>query len=95
MADCTRCGQCCTKAFVALYSVKVDEDNQELARWLRYHRLGTRRLHTDDAGDVLMIDIPIVCQHLSTDVHTGICSCDIYDNRPVICREHRCKKITG
>ena len=88
---CTRCGQCCTCAFIGLHSIRVDDDPQEFARWLAYHRCDVKGLPTED-GDVLMIRIPMVCKHLAYDKQ-GLASCKIYDTRPQICRDHLCDKL--
>lgn len=90
MSECKRCGQCCSVAFVGLHSIKIDDDKQEVYRWLGYHSCKPSRLQTDD-GDCLMIRIPIICQHLS--FKKGIAHCGIYDNRPMICKDFTCVKM--
>lgn len=90
--DCTRCGHCCISAHIALYSIKVDDDQQEYGRWLSYHGLGTSSMDTDD-GKVLVVKVPTLCQHLKFNGATGQTSCAIYDTRPQICKEHKCVRL--
>lgn len=88
---CTRCGQCCTMAFIGLHSVKKGEDRQELARWLAFHNCRMKWMSTDE-GQILLTGIPLICKHLGYN-KDGIAFCKIYENRPVICREHKCLKV--
>lgn len=91
-SGCTRCGQCCTMAFIGLHSIKKGEDKQEFAQWLAYHQCGVRWMQTDESDQVLLVKIPIVCKHLSYN-NAGIASCKIYEDRPRICRDHLCGKL--
>ena len=87
--SCKRCGQCCLGAYIALYSIKVDDDKQEFGRWLNYHSVRIGQMPTDE-GDVLLVKISTTCHHLKFNKKTKEAFCAIYETRPQICREHYC-----
>lgn len=78
-------------AFIGLHSIVKGQDRQEFGRWLGYHRCSPRWMRTD-GGEVLLVKIPIVCEHLAYDA-AGLARCRIYDSRPRICRDHVCLKL--
>ena len=88
---CKQCGTCCSSAFLALVNVPADDDNQEIARWLKYHGCEPMR-YPGGNGEVLAVKIPIPCEHLSSDPGTGQAVCLIYENRPKVCINYFCKK---
>jgi len=94
MADfeCKRCGRCCSSAFLALHNILVEDDKQEIAQWLKYH--GCEPMHYPGKdGDVLAVNIPISCEHLSSETGTRKAVCLIYENRPNVCKNYFCKPV--
>lgn len=90
---CLRCGQCCISASLALASVPRENDSQELGHWLELHRCSLETVEFPGGFKALGVRIPLVCKELVFDPDTGIATCQIYDNRPVICRDYNCKRI--
>lgn len=88
---CQRCGTCCLSAFLALANVPIEQDSQELARWLSYHGCEPMR-YPGEKGEVLAVKIPIPCKHLASEPAGGKTGCLIYKTRPNVCREYLCKK---
>ena len=89
--NCKRCGVCCSSAFFAMYNRPIDEDTEEIARWILYHGCEPMRYPTEN-GDVLAIKIPIPCEHLGYSEKEGY-HCKIYETRPVVCKNYFCKKV--
>lgn len=87
---CQRCGQCCVTAIISVEKARADL--QELGKWLECHRCSLEYFDSADGTRLLGIRIPLVCQHLGFDQDTGLASCGIYETRPTICREYRCKR---
>ena len=79
---CISCGQCCTTAQL---SVIVTED---LAHY--YSNFGVETFKDKEGNFVCRFRVPTICRHLSRDVN-GKSSCDIYENRPQICRDYPMK----
>lgn len=90
---CLRCGQCCTSASVALFNVPIEHDVRELGKWLEHHHCQQEKVSTP-MGDVLGIRIPLMCKHITYD-HDGIATCEIYEDRPHICKEFECQRMMG
>ncbi len=88
---CLRCGTCCSSAFFALMNVSIEDDAQELARWMSYFGCEPMKYPTSE-GEVLAVKIPMPCKHLAREPESGKMGCLIYENRPNVCREYLCKK---
>ena len=87
---CNRCGNCCINPIIALHNISIDNDVQELGRWLQYHGCTSLKINTGKE-EVLAIKLPHTCEHL--EYIEGVYSCKIYEHRPAICKDHMCKKI--
>lgn len=84
MTECFRCGACCTAAFLSL---SKEECNQEYSKWLTFHRCD---ITTE--GDRLIVRVPLLCQFITWDSH-GVATCTNYENRPQICKDHKCNRL--
>ena len=78
-------------AFMAQVNIPVDKDEKEIGRWLFLHHCEPMRYKTPQ-GDVLAVNIPLVCKWLEYDEIEGKYRCKDYENRPVVCREYFCKR---
>ena len=89
--ECQRCGTCCSTAFFALDNVRIGEDKEGIAQWIKWHGCEPMR-YPGKNGDVLAIKIPIPCEHLVIDPETKLATCLIYDRRLPLCRNYFCEK---
>jgi len=87
---CNRCGKCCSRTFLALHNVPIDNDKQELGRWLNYHGIETTKIF-NGKEDVLTIKFNQLCEH--AEEFDGIFTCRIYKHRPQICKDYWCKEV--
>lgn len=88
--DCKRCGKCCQRMIIALHNVPINNDKQELGRWLSYHGVETTKIF-NGKEDVLAIKFNKLCKFAET--KDGLFySCKIYKNRPQICRDYWCSE---
>jgi len=86
---CNRCGRCCMNPVVALHNLPVNGDKKEIGRWLQGH--GVQIMKMDNGKEeVLAIQFNSICGHLAFEGNQT--ACRIYENRPVICREHICER---
>lgn len=70
---CSRCGKCCSIMSFGMAYGGVD--------WGEFY--AARGCHVEDGVGMI---VPSVCPHLKYDEIAGHYSCDIYVNRPQLCR---------
>ena len=85
MAECKRCGHCCT---YAKFNIPNDAEGKDKARWFQLH--GCRTVNNDK---LIWILIPQTCAYLAFNAQTKEYFCADYDNRPQICRDYMCKTL--
>jgi len=83
--SCKRCGKCCKNPTINL-DVPIDQDTQELSRWLQGHHCIPVKMD----GNILGMMIPSICEHFKE--IDGVKACAIYETRPKICREFSCQQ---
>lgn len=81
--SCKRCGKCCINPILALHNIPIDNDKQELGRWLSYHGCQPFKMH-NGKEEVLAVKLKSKCEHLETKDNLFY-SCNIYEKRPFIC----------
>ncbi len=76
MQDCRKCGLCCSCLILPL----AWTPSEDVIEWLT-----ARELRPKLRNGILWIAVPDRCPHLNNDN-----LCEVYDDRPRICREGIC-----
>ena len=84
--QCNRCGKCCHTVILALHSVPIAKDTQEMGKWLLYHGYETTKIF-NGKEDVLAVKLDKKCGYLNK--HN---ECNIYEKRPQICKDFWCQE---
>lgn len=85
--ECEHCGQCCNSYTFWMSNRSYDDDPMEIKRLIEYHNCKPIK----NAKGELGIKIPLTCIHLR--LKNGKSSCEIHENKPVVCNEYFCERV--
>jgi len=98
MIGCTRCGKCCTEMLMRLpfpAHLTAEEHMRARSDAERFYQLHGFEVLPSMAGEIVL-RVPATCQRLITDSFgDGKAACEIYENRPEVCRSFECQKCRG
>ncbi len=95
MTGCTRCGKCCTEMMIRVpfpARPTAGEHLRARADAERFYQMHGIEVLPSMAGEIVL-RIPAVCKNLV--INGSDTTCNIYENRPEICRTFECQKCRG
>jgi len=81
--ECKRCGNCCKSVVINVKVDMADRDAEDFVKFLEMH--GMKAVYNNNTIAVMVY---AKCENLIE--KNGGTVCDIYENRPKICREYSC-----
>lgn len=84
--SCSRCGNCCREIFFLIDKAYTEEGLDHL-QWARHHGLKIAYREDPNGRKLWGVELDAPCKHLK-EAENGKTSCQIYENRPQMCRNY-------